>query len=186
MGILNWLTGKKEKNVKGFKVNLPKGKIKQAKYHPSGGALTGEKLENATKKFIDMMEEENDPYVQALREINRKNADKWNKKELMALYFYLTTMGYMDGDLVQDEKDVILALISSKGDDKHTADVQTWSSFIDTANQVTPEDHLQILKLMSEEKKLQAMDCLNTVAYSDGILDEKEKKLYRYMKGALE
>jgi hypothetical protein len=116
----------------------------------------------------------------------KKASNKWNKEELMALYFSLWFMGHMDENLDQDEKDVILTLISSMEGNKYTSGPQNWSSFINAAKRIPLKDHLVIIKKMSEEKKLVVLGSLLTVANIDGTFDEKERQFFIEFKNLLQ
>ena len=99
-----------------------------------------------------------------------KDNTNWSESELKALYFCLTAMGLADGNLDEDEKQVIFnAMVNLPGaQDSRTQ--SEWEVFFNDANTTSPSQHLNILKSMHAKKKNTALGVLKT--FFHGLLNE--------------
>ena len=106
--------------------------------------------------------------------------------ELKALYFCLTAMGLADGNLDEDEKQVIFnAMVNLPGaQDSRTQ--SEWEVFFNDANTTSPSQHLNILKSMHAKKKNTALGALGVLALADGEMDDTELQMWGGIKAALD
>ena len=112
-----------------------------------------------------------------------KAKTNWKLTELQAVLMNMTAMGLIDGELDQDEINIIAALLPKlRG---YAEANSNWETFIAGAEKMTPQEAFNILSEMHTDKKKIVVGLLWGVAQADGNVDDLEAEYINLFRTAL-
>ena len=110
-----------------------------------------------------------------------KEKVNWSEEELKALYMSMSSMAAIDGNVDENEIELISGAIANLPGSKSF----NWQNFATSALEIKAEVHLATLKAMHKEKKKAVLAILIALSLVDGELDDKELQLLNGMKYVL-
>ena len=108
-------------------------------------------------------------------------ASDWSMTELHAIFNVMTAMGLMDGELDQDEKNIVGEMLTRLPGSESV----DWEEFGKQALKMPAEQAYSILKAMRSNKREVAVAMLYGVAQADGDIDDKEAQFFINVANAL-
>ena len=112
-----------------------------------------------------------------------KAKTNWKLTELQAVLMNMTAMGLTDGELDQDEINIIAALLPKLRGSAEA--ISNWETFIAGAEKMTPQEAFNILSEMHTDKKKIVVGLLWGVAQADGNVDDLEAEYINLFRTAL-
>ncbi len=108
-------------------------------------------------------------------------ASDWNTTELQAIFSVMTAMGLMDGELDQDEKNIVGEMLTRLPGSESV----NWEEFAKEAFKMQAEQAYSTLKAMRSNKREIAVAMLSGVAQADGNIDDKEVQFFCHVANVL-
>ena len=112
-----------------------------------------------------------------------KAKTNWKLIELQAVLMNMTAMGLIDGELDQDEINIIAALLPKLRGSAEA--ISNWETFMAGAEKMTPQEAFNILSEMHTNKKEIVVGLLWGVAQADGNVDDLEAEYINLFRTAL-
>lgn len=110
-----------------------------------------------------------------------KEKVKWSEEELKAMYMSMNSMAAIDGNVDENEKELISIAIANLPGSKSF----NWENFATSAFEIKAEVHLATLAAMHKQKKEAVLAILTALSLVDGELDHNELQLLNSMKSVL-
>lgn len=110
-----------------------------------------------------------------------KEKVNWSEEELKALYVSMSSMAAIDGNVDENEIELISGAIENLPGSKSF----NWQNFATSATEIKAEVHLATLKSMHKKKKIVVLALLGALSLVDGELDDEELQLWNSMKSVL-
>lgn len=101
-------------------------------------------------------------------------ASDWSVTELHAIFSVMSAMGLMDGEIDQDEKNIVGEMLTRLPGSESV----NWEEFAKEAFNMPAEQAYSTLKAMRSNKREVAVAMLYGVAQADGNVDDKEAQFF--------